>query len=38
MSEHHAHEKSDIRIGLAGLALGLVWIVIVAAFSHWLAL
>ncbi len=38
MAEQHAHGKSDIKVALAGLGLGLVWIAIVAAFSHWLAL
>jgi hypothetical protein len=35
---HHAQEKSNLMVGLAGLGLGLVWIAIVAVFSHWLAL
>jgi len=35
---HDAHEKSNLKMGLAGLGIGLVWIAIVAAFSHWLAL
>ncbi len=38
MTEHQAHGKSDIKVALAGLGVGLVWIAIVATFSHLLAL
>jgi hypothetical protein len=38
MASHETEEKSDLNIGLVGLAIGLVWIAIVAAFSYWLAI
>ena len=33
----HAHGKSDLKIGLAGLAIGLVWVAIVATIAHLMA-
>ena len=38
--DHHDHHEgpSDMVIGFTGLGIGLVFIFIVAAFSHWLAL
>jgi hypothetical protein len=35
---HHAQEKSNLKVGLVGLGVGLVWIAIVATISHFLAL
>jgi hypothetical protein len=35
---HEKQTSSDLKVGLMGLGLGLIWIFIVAAFSHWLAL
>jgi hypothetical protein len=41
-NHHHDHHDqqggSDLTVGLTGLGIGLVFIFIVAAFSHWLAL
>jgi hypothetical protein len=38
MTAEHSHGKSDFKVGLAGLGLGLLWVALVAAFAHWLAL
>ena len=38
MAAHQEHGRSDLKVGLTGLALGLVWIVLVGAVAHWLAL
>jgi hypothetical protein len=38
MATDHSQGKSDLKTGLAGLGAGIVWIAIVAAFAHWLAL
>jgi len=39
MAQHEGQQAdwTDLKIGLAGLGIGLVWIFIVAAFSYWLA-
>jgi hypothetical protein len=38
MQPHNGeHEQSDLKIGLVGLALSMVWILIVSAFAYWLA-
>lgn len=38
MSADHSEQKSDLKLGLAGLGIGLLWLAAVAAFAHWLAL
>jgi hypothetical protein len=38
MAGHHETEQSNLKVGLAGLGIGLVWVFIVAAFSYWLAI
>ena len=35
---HEKNKPSDLIVGLMGLSAGLIWIFIVGAFSHWLAL
>lgn len=37
MATHHEEQKSDLKVGLAGLAIGLVWVGIVAAISYFMA-
>lgn len=37
MATHHEQEKSDLKIGLTGLAIGLVWVAIVGTFAYWLS-
>ena len=34
----HSHGKSDLKVGLTGLGIGLVWIAVVATIAHFLAL
>lgn len=39
--EHHDHNEqrpSDLIVGMTGLGIGIVFILIVATFAHWLAL
>ena len=36
--QHDKPKTSDLTVGLIGLGAGLIWIFMVAAFSHWLAL
>lgn len=38
MTAHQDRGASDLKIGLIGLGIGLVWIVLIGAFSHWIAL
>lgn len=38
MVEHHEKQKSDLKIGLLGLTIGLVWIALVSVISHFMAL
>ena len=38
MESHEEHGTSDLKIGLLGLGVGLVWILIVGAFAYWLAI
>ena len=35
---HHENQKSDLKIGLLGLSIGLVWILVVGAISYFMAL
>lgn len=35
--ERHEAGSSDLKIGLIGLAIGLVWVLIVSAFAYSLA-
>lgn len=35
--DHHPGGPSDLIVGLTGLGIGLVFILIVGAFSYWLA-
>lgn len=35
---HHEKQKSDLKIGLLGLSIGLVWILVVGAIAHFMAL
>jgi hypothetical protein len=37
MAAEHSHGKSDLKIGLLGLSIGLVWILIVGTIAHLLA-
>ena len=37
MDTHHDATKSDLKIGLTGLGIALVWLLLVAAVSYWLA-
>jgi hypothetical protein len=37
MDAHHDAQKSDLKVGLTGLGLALVWLFLVAAFCYWLA-
>lgn len=39
MATHHQEKgNSDLKVALAGLGVGLVWIVIVGTIAHFLAL
>jgi hypothetical protein len=35
--ETHDAQRSDLKIGLLGLAIAVVWLSVVAGFSYWLA-
>lgn len=37
MDAQHDVQKSDLKIGLSGLGIALVWLFIVVAFSYWVA-
>jgi hypothetical protein len=37
MDAHHDVQKSDLKVGLTGLGIALVWLFLVAAFCYWLA-
>jgi hypothetical protein len=37
MAGHEVPQRSDLKIGLAGLGIGLLWVLVVAGFSYWLA-
>jgi hypothetical protein len=37
MASDHGHGKSDLKVGLLGLSVGLVWIALVATFAYNLA-
>jgi hypothetical protein len=37
MMARQGQEQSDLKIGLVGLGLGLIWVLIVGAFAYWLA-
>lgn len=36
--ETHHENKSDLKVGLLGLGIGLVWVAVVAVVSHLMAL
>lgn len=38
MDSHQHNEKSDLKIGLLGLSIGMVWILIVGVISYFMAL
>lgn len=37
-SHNDNHAESDLKTGLMGLGIGLVWVALVMGFAHWLAL
>lgn len=38
MDAQHDVQKSDLKVGISGLGIALVWLFTVAAFSYWLAI
>lgn len=38
MDAHQEVQKSDLKIGLTGLGIALVWLFFVAAVAYWLAI
>ena len=38
MDAHHEEQKSDLKVGLVGLSMGIVWIAIVSVIAHFMAL
>jgi len=37
MASDHSHGTSDLKVGLTGLGLGLVWVLIVSVIAYFLA-
>lgn len=37
MAAHHEKQGSDLKIGLIGLSVGIVWIGLVSVFAYFLA-
>ena len=37
MAENHTREESNLKVGLLGFAVALVFIALVMGFSYWLA-
>ena len=36
-AHHHEQERSDLGVGLMGMAIGFVWVLIVGAIAYYIA-